>query len=92
MTRSEFIDWLESVGAIYYANDENDATDAVYIFGKKEFELKKKFPRKYAKLYLPYLRVSHFGERGNSLYTRDNGWCEWMSPENVKDICVKLSK
>ena len=92
MTRPEFIDWLESIGAVYKANDENDATDAVYVFGKKELRLKEKFPKKYANLYVPYLRVSHFGDGESTLYTRDNGLCGWMFPERVKSICVALSK
>ena len=88
MTRQEFIEFLVSNDIPHEEYTENGA-DMVYVFSKDEFEKKKKHPRKYANLYVPYLRVSHFGE-GNEWYTRESGWTCYMSQEKVIRKCKEL--
>ena len=61
---------------------------AIYIFDKDAYEKKQKHPRKYKDLYIPYLRVSHFDEEYP--YTRQDGWCQYMSKDKIMDIVDKL--
>ena len=91
-TKFEFLTWLDEIGARF-----NDCTelykgqDTVYVYSRKEYDLKKEKPRKYKGLYIPYLRVSWHEEHPDSLYTRRDGWCGYMSLENVKEVCKELS-
>lgn len=96
MTRHEFIEWLESIGAIFEASDDMEIVDSVWVLSKADFN------KKYTKngrvrkgqkdRYIPYLRVGHFGIYDDKLYTRDNGLTGWLTLKEVKDICVELSK
>lgn len=76
MTREQFIELLKEKGVHFSEYCEN-GLDQIWIYSKKEFELKNKHPRKYKNLYIPYIRVSHFNERENFWYTRENGYVEW---------------
>lgn len=88
MTAKEFMEWLDSIGAAYQFTDNDGRLEQVYVFDKGVYELKKKHPRKYRGLYLPYLRVSNFD---GELYTRQDGWCQYMSDDKVKEICMELT-
>jgi hypothetical protein len=89
MTREDFINYLVE-NNIPYCEDTENGNDYVYVFDKTAYELKKKYyeGRKLESkdIYIPYLRVSHFVDRGLLMttlwYVRDNGICEW-TPENV---------
>lgn len=87
MTRSEFINFLNSNDIPYEEYTEN-GLDQVYVFSKREFNEKKKHPKKNADLYVPYLRVSHFD--GIEWYTRENGWTCYMSIDKILKKCKEL--
>lgn len=75
MKQAEFIEIIEKMGIPYTVIEE---TKGVYCMSKTEYELKKKNPVKYRKLYIPYYRVSMFEDSPNfeghdGLYVRDNG-------------------
>ena len=75
MKQAEFIEIIEKMGLVYNVIEE---TKGVYIHDKGLYELKKKHPRKYSNLYVPYYRVSMFEDSPNfeghdGLYVRDNG-------------------
>lgn len=80
MTREEFIKLLDEIGAIYEESDVK-GYDGIYICSREEYELRKKHPRKYKDLYVPYIRVSHFDE--DQLYVKDNGWCCYRSIDKI---------
>ncbi len=89
MTREEFINWLEKIGARYGLPDQSkykEFYDGVYVFGKDAYDKKKAHPRKNKDLYVPYIRVSGFDS--DMLYTRENGWCSYMCERKVKDIIM----
>lgn len=86
MTKAEFVEFLEELGAPYEEVEIN-GLEQVYVYSRREYELKRKYPRKYKDLYLPYLRVSNFG---GELYTRENGWCEYMPDSIVLEKCKEL--
>ena len=90
MTYEEFIERLEEIGACYQVYDAIPGRVQVYIHDKGLFQLKKKHPRKYKDLYIPYLRVSGF-EDGN-YYVRDNGWCQYMPEERIMEIVNDLTQ
>jgi hypothetical protein len=89
MTREDFINYLVE-NNIPYCEDTENGNDYVYVFDKVAYELKKKYYEgrklELKDIYIPYLRVSHFVDRGLLMttlwYVRDNGICEW-TPENV---------
>lgn len=89
MTRQEFIDFLVE-NEIPYSEYTEKGLDQVWVFAKMEYKLKKKHPRKYKDLYVPYLRVSHFDE--DRWYTRYNGWTSYMSVDRVLEVCRLLAK
>ena len=86
MTKEEFIAFLDREN-IPYVETNLGSIDQVYVFERKSYDLKKDNPRRYKDLYVPYFRVSNFGEK---LYTRDNGWCEYMSDKDVIKKCREL--
>lgn len=90
MTREEFINVLKEHDIPFEDLSNNDiyvdGYDGVYVFSRKEYSLKKKHPRKYKNLYIPYIRVSNFG---GEWYTRQDGWCCYMPEEKVIDIVLK---
>lgn len=86
MTREQFIEMLNE-NDVHYEEYTEKGMDQVWIFSRKEFELKKRHPRTYKDLYVPYLRVSHFNERDKQWYTKENGWTSWM---NIKDVINKV--
>lgn len=86
MKQAEFIEIIEKMGLAYNLIEE---TKRVYIYDKGLYELKKKHPRKYNNLYVPYYRVSQFEdspdfEGHDGLYVRDNGITGY------KPLCVIL--
>ena len=81
-TKYEFISWLESIDA-RFSDQSDEKTDRVYVYSKEEFDLKKKHPRKFKGLYVPYIRVT-WDENG--LYTRWNGLTGYMTEDCVKSI------
>lgn len=86
MTKKELVQFLED-NNIPYEEENVNGLEQVYVFSKKEYTLKRKHPRKYKNLYLPYLRVSNFG---GELYTRENGWCQYTPECIVLEKCKKL--
>lgn len=80
MKREEFINYLVKKNIPYSEYTENGA-DMVYVYNRREVELKKAHPRKYKDLFVTYLRVSHFDE--DMLYTRDCGICGYMNEKEV---------
>lgn len=88
-TREEFIQFLEDHDIIY-EESSNDKYDGIYVVSKYEYNLKKKYPRKYKDLFIPYLRVSGFDE--DMWYTRYCGDCRYMSKDRIAKICLKLEK
>lgn len=86
MTREDFINFLKEKDIPFEEYTEH-GLDQVWVYSKGEYELKKKNPRKYKNLYVPYLRVSNFD---GDWYTRDNGLCGYMSPVRVMEICLYL--
>lgn len=87
MTREEFINFLKE-NDIPFDEYTEHGLDQVYVYSKGEYQLKRKHPRKYKNLYVPYLRVSHFDE--DRWYTRENGWCEHMNQDRVLEKCLYL--
>lgn len=87
MTREEFIKHLDTNDIPYSEYTEN-GLDMVYVFSKNEYEMKKAHPRKHRDLHVPYLRVSHFNE--DRWYARENGYCCYMSEEEVLNIVDRL--
>lgn len=86
MKREAFIKYLEKKNIPYSEYTMNGA-DMVYVYNRREFELKKAHPRKYKDLFVAYLRVSHFDE--DMLYTRDCGICGYM---NEKEVMRKVKE
>ena len=86
MTREEFINFLKE-HEIPFSEDTDNGMDMVYAYSKVEYELKKKHPRKFKNLYVPYLRVSNFD---GEWYTREDGWCCCLGKCTVLDKCLKL--
>lgn len=85
MLQKDFIEIVEKFGLPYTVNE---VTKGVYVYSKYEYELKEKHPRKYGKLYIPYIRVSQFYDSPNyeghdGLYVRDNGLCGYKSTGTV---------
>lgn len=81
MNRKQFLDLVKELGVPFSEYTENGA-DIIYVFSKKEYELKKKHPRKYKDLFVPYLRVSHFYEY-TRWYVRDCGLTGYRNPSDV---------
>lgn len=86
MTREEFIEFLKERDIPFTEYTEN-GLDQVYVFSRRAYMLKTKYPRRYKNLYVPYLRVSNFN---GEWYTRQDGWCEYMPVCNVLKICREL--
>ena len=72
----------------YYEETQIKDYYAIYIHDKDAYEKKRKHPKKYKDLYVPYLRVSHFDEERP--YTRQDGWCEHKTKEQIMNIVDKL--
>lgn len=83
MLKEDWINYLESNKAVY-SEDTVNGEEFIYVVGKKQYELRKK--RAYKDIYVPYIRLSHFGDRQ---YVRDNGWCEWLPDCVVKTMLKK---
>ena len=93
MTREEFIEFLGEHGIPFtYDRLAYDKYDGVYVFSKKEYNLKKTHPRKYKDLYVPYIRVSDFGYKRGRVYTRENGLVGYKDLSEVLDICLKYGE
>lgn len=88
MSRQEFIDFLVEKNIPYREYTEK-GLDQVYVFSKGEYELKKKHPRKYSYLYVPYIRISHFDEV--EWYTRENGYTCYMNVDRILEKCMEYS-
>ena len=86
--KDELIAYLIENDIPYYEETQIENYYAIYINDKDAYYKKKKHPRKYKDLYVPYLRVSHFDE--DRLYTRQDGICGYMSKERIMDIVNKL--
>lgn len=86
--KDELIIYLIENKIPYYEETSIKDYYAIYIFEKDAYEKKKKHPRKYKNLYVPYLRVSHFDEERP--YTRQDGICGYMSKERIIDIVDQL--
>ena len=87
MTKEEFINFLEEHD-IHYTEYTDNGLDQVYVLSREEYEKKKKNPRKYKYLYVPYIRVSHFDEP--TWYTRENGWTQYMEVNKVLDKAIEI--
>ncbi len=87
MTREEFVKFLNENNIPYNMGPEIDY-DGIYVKSRKEYEMKKKNPRKYRNLYIPYLRVSQFDKE--RWYTRENGICGYMDKKEVIRKCLEL--
>ena len=86
--KDELIIYLIENDIPYYEETSIKDYYAIYIYEKDAYEKKHKHPRKYKDLYVPYLRVSRFDEERP--YTRQDGWCQYMSKERVLEIVDKL--
>jgi hypothetical protein len=84
--RNDFVNWLEKKGIPHCEYTEN-GLDQVYVFSKKEYEMKQKHPRKNKDLYVPQLRVSQF-DGWPDLYVKDNGYCEYMNIQDIVRQCI----
>lgn len=69
---------------------EGEEYEAIYVYGKRSYMLRTKYPRRYKNLYQPYLRISHYYE--GRLYVRDNGYCEFVNPVWLKERLMKMVK
>lgn len=87
MTRDDFVNYLRDNGIPYYEYNVNGLYQ-VYVYSRKEYEMKKAHPRKNKNLYIPYLRVSHFD--GDRWYTRENGVTGYKSVKQIMNIVEKL--
>ena len=85
MTKNEFIEWLESIGARFQDCSNERSADTVFVFGKDEYDKVSKHPRKYNNLYVPYIRVTWHPEDPRELYVRDNGMTSWGTEQSIKD-------
>ena len=88
MFYEEFIKYLDDIGACYVVYN-NPGRVQVYIHDKDLFLLKKKHPRKYKSLFIPYIRVSGFEE--GKIYVRDCGLCFYETEEWVKNKAKELT-
>lgn len=86
MSKQDWIDWLESIGARYHEYDNGGAVDQIYVFSKEEYDLKQAHPRRYKDMYQPYIRLSHFDT--GEVYTRWNGYTSTMTDDCVKSIVL----
>lgn len=81
--------YCEEISAAYKIADFGGP--CVYVYEKKAREMKEKNPRKYANLFVSYLRLSE--HEGHSwLYGRYDGWCQYYKDEDVKKIIDDLTK
>ena len=72
----------------YYEETSITNYYALYVYEKDAYEKKKQHPRKNKDLYVSYLRLSHFEK--DRAYARYDGWCLYMSKEEIMDIVDKL--
>ena len=92
MTRTDLIELLDQIEAEYCVGGDHLGVeyDGIYIFDKSTVKLKERYKRfkKYAELYVPYIRVSHFSEEDHPgrWYVKDNGVCQWMKIHEVLNI------
>lgn len=88
MTKEKLLGMLNYTEHVYEVEEiPEKGIDNVWIFSRKEYDAKKKHPRKFKDLYVPYMRVSHFEKKRQ--YVRDNGWCETI---NDKELMKRLEK
>lgn len=87
MTKQEFIDYLGNMHATY-VDESTDDYECVIVYGNATNIITFTGEKR---IYVPYLRVSHFGERESELYVRDNGYCDWYSIERIHEICHELT-
>lgn len=88
MTKEELIDFLKENNIDYIVNNDapieyvrivGKAVDIVSFNGQKQ-------------KFVPYLRVSHFGDKSGMLYVRDCGIVYWKNPEWIKKWAIKYNK
>ena len=63
-----------------------EAHGTIYIYDKDDWKAHQEDNSK----FVGYLRISHFGERDNMLYTRYIGDCNWMTFRHVWSMIGKL--
>ena len=82
MTKEKLLGMLDYTEHVYKVVEEPEiGIDQVWIFSRKEYDAKKKHPRKFKDLYVPYIRVSNFEKKRQ--YVRDNGLCETISDKEL---------
>ena len=86
MTKDEFIEYLDGIGARYQDLSDIRPIETIFVFGKDEYDKVKKHPRKNKNLYIPYIRISWHWDTPEVLYTRWNGETGYMTEEQIKDI------
>lgn len=88
MTRNEFIDWLDSIGAVYDCRFVEG--DRIYVYDRKMHTYRRMHPEKFRTIYVPYIRIGNFDS--DMYYTRYNGIVEYMPESEVMSICMELTK
>lgn len=86
MTKETFINYLDTIGAIYDDASGDRYIDTVFVYDKKPYQRTKK-----TKEYVPYLRVS-WHEEYTHLCTRWNNVCGFMTDDEIKRICKKYAE
>ena len=64
MTRAELIEYCEELEVPFQAAELDNGYKPVYVYSRDEYDKKRKHPRLYGDLFVPYLRISHFEEEG----------------------------
>jgi hypothetical protein len=88
MTIKEFMKFLDTE-RIIYTHENINGLDFVYAYGRPE-KIIDPIDHKTVHVFTPYLRVSHFGEREDELYTRDCGICDWRSVAWILNRCKEF--
>lgn len=92
MDRTQFIEMLEERHIPFIKAEDTglwkQGYDGIYVKKKGEFEKKKQHPRKYKDLYVPEFRVSGFNE---TLYVRENGWCQYINDDYLMNLVEEYS-
>ena len=82
--------YCEEIGAEYNIV-EMAGTKFLYVHDKTEFRKRLEAVGKDQLLYVGYLRLSKH-EDHDYLYGRYNGWCQYYSDKQVKEIIDDLTK
>lgn len=85
------IKYCEEIGAKHFIHEMPNGLRMLYILDKEEAEIKEKHPKKYAQLFVSYLRVSKHDDH-DYFYTRDNGVVGYRSDRWIKDRIDWLTK